>query len=198
MRDDQLRSTYEGWVRDYAADLFRAAARLCGQRDVAEELVQETFYEAWRSVRSLHDIARARMWLLTILRRRYARWVRDETRKPRNNRSLETDCKRIGGTADGSAGELLDQLDELQAALNVLDDRYKLPFLLVFLEGMTCEQTARFLDLPLGTVLSRIHRARTRLRMSLAPHEQPAATLKLHRSNDEPSDGPNIGLGGAS
>ncbi len=67
MRPEQLRARYEGWVRDFAADLYRCAVRLTGQHDAAEELVQETFYEAWRSIHSLRDPEKARAWFFKIL-----------------------------------------------------------------------------------------------------------------------------------
>src|SRR5688500_8764066 len=77
-RRDVKRTMYESWVRGYAAGLYRFALRLCGREDVAEELVQETFYEAWRSIGSLREPTSARRWLLKILRHRWAHWVRHE------------------------------------------------------------------------------------------------------------------------
>ena len=75
--------------------------------------------------------------------------------------------------ADGLAGDgrapdaHAEERDLIQRALDDLDDRYKLPFLMVFMEGLTCQQAADQLGVPLGTVLSRIHRARQSMRSQL-------------------------------
>jgi RNA polymerase sigma-70 factor (ECF subfamily) len=167
-RVERDRKLYEDLVHRHAADLYRFAHRLCGNAQIAEDLVQDSFYEAWRLIHSLREPRRGRAWLFQILRYRYAHTVRDRSRRVR--------------ATGGGGGELLDQIAEepgqdvldalsnqelLQRALDSLDDDYKEPFLMVFLEGLRCHEVAESLDLPLGTVLSRIHRARQLLRRSL-------------------------------
>ena len=183
MRPEQLREMYEGWVRDYAADLYRCALRLTGSADAAEELVQETFYEAWRSIHSLRDAAKARAWLFKILGHRYMHWVRERVRSRQNPAASEAEV-READSGESLPVDVLARQETLQAALDDLDEGQKVPFLLVFLEGMTCQQAADMLDMPLGTVLSRIHRVRQLLRARLA--ERPdAPPLKLHRPPQE-------------
>ena len=65
--------------------------------------------------------------------------------------------------------------DFLQEALDALDERFRTPLLMVFVQGLTCRETAEHLDLPLGTVLSRIHRARKQLRRALSFEQQSPA-----------------------
>lgn len=91
----------------------------------------------------------------------------------------------LGGDIDVLASDEQDgsMRDALQRALDRLDVRFKVPFLLVFLEGLTCQETADELGLPLGTVLSRIHRARVALRASL---DEPADPRKVVRLDDVP------------
>jgi len=165
------RIAYEGWVRDYTAALYRSAYRLTGRADVAEELVQETFFEAWRSIESLRDASLARPWLMTILRHRYARWVRDESRRPSADGRDPDEAVLSASLSSGepSPGEALSQRDWLQAGIDALDDRFKVPLVMVFLQGFSCEEVASALSLPLGTVLSRLYRARRDLRKHLAP-----------------------------
>ena len=154
---------YEQWVRDHATELYRFACRLCGRSDAAEDLVQETFYHAWQSKGKLRDSSKARAWLYQILRYRYSHWVRDQMKRPRGSLPVE----EAAGTIDTATTGPLDSMaerDELDVALARLDDHFKVPFLMVFLEGLTCRETAEQLDIPLGTVLSRIHRARKQLR----------------------------------
>ncbi len=85
----------------------------------------------------------------------------------------------------------------MQTALDSLEDHYKVPFLLVFLEGMTCQQAAEFLDVPLGTVLSRIYRARRLLRQHLQGQSSGRAHLRLHKEEPDQEE-PPMGMGGVS
>lgn len=159
---------YEGWVRDHARELYSCALRLAGNAALAEDLTQETFYEAWRSMSQLHEPHRARAWLFQILRHRYLHHVRDSGRRPQFKEPP---------TAEGAASGLDDHPDrlppvatqvaeaeDLQAALNQLAPECRLVLVMVLIEGRTCQETADELKIPLGTVLSRLHRARTRLK----------------------------------
>ena len=162
------RSFYEGLVRGHSAELFGMAYRLTGARDRAEDLVQESFLEAWRSLGSLRDRAAARAWLFQILRHVYARRRRQESRRPRTSGTLEHLDRAAEG---GSPLEALVRHDELQRALGSIDPRFKEAFLMMFLEGLSAREIAERLSVPLGTVLSRIHRARTALRRALGPED---------------------------
>jgi RNA polymerase sigma-70 factor, ECF subfamily len=161
---------YETLVRAHAADLFRFAYRLSGTHAAAEDLLQETFSEAWRCIEQLRTPSAGRAWLLQILRHRHAHQQRGAARRP-----------TLGGDVDvlESREQDCSMRDDLQGALDELDDRFKVPFLLVFLEGLTCQETADALGLPLGTVLSRIHRARVALRASLDEPVVPRAVVRL-------------------
>jgi RNA polymerase sigma-70 factor, ECF subfamily len=159
---------YESWVRNYSGDLYRSALRLCGEPDTAEELTQQAFYEAWRSIGALRDRDKGRAWLLSILRHCYMHWLRDRKRRPAAASDLAFNNL---ASAEPLPGEALARQEVLQDALSSLDERFKVPLLMVVLEGHTCQETARSLDLPLGTVLSRIHRAKDHLRARM--HEVP-------------------------
>lgn len=166
MNEAKRRQLYETWVRDYAQELYAFAYRLCGDAAQAEDLAQETFFEAWRSMRSLRDPQSARAWLFRILRHRYAHWLRDSGRRVRPTASLSGAGDALAARREG-VEETLERQDSLQKALGCLDDRSKETFLMVFQQGMTCQEAADALETPLGTVLSRIHRARKALRKEL-------------------------------
>jgi RNA polymerase sigma-70 factor, ECF subfamily len=155
---------YEFMVRTCSNDLYRYAYRLCGRHDTAQDLVQETFSEAWKSLDSLREESKARSWLYSILRYRNAHLHRERKR----NREYDHDPLEFNDVPDNAGGrdalEELADIDSLQKALDRLDGRFKEPFLMVFLEGLTCAEAAEQLGVPLGTVLSRIHRARAALR----------------------------------
>jgi RNA polymerase sigma-70 factor (ECF subfamily) len=189
------RALYGVWVRDYSADVYRCAFRLCGHADCAEELTQEVFFEAWRSIDSLRDAAKARVWLLSILRHRYMHWLRDRKRHPAQAGSAHGEVGALVSQED-QPGEIMARQESLRAALDALEDHYKVPFLLVFLEGLTCQEAADFLDIPLGTVLSRIYRARQFLRQHLETEGSEGGHLRIFKEEHE-RDEPSAGMGGA-
>jgi RNA polymerase sigma-70 factor (ECF subfamily) len=181
---------YEQWVADHATELYRMAYRLAGSAAQAEDLTQETFYHAWRSFHTLKDAAKARAWLFQILRYRYSHWVRNRTRRPRtaplDEKLTHPDQSghqpiAMGGGESRSTLDRMADAELVQKALDTLDDRFRLPLVMVFMEGLTCRETAEQLDLPLGTVLSRLHRARQQIRDRMgeqfdeeeAPPQQP-------------------------
>ena len=133
---------------------------------MAEDLVQECFVEAWRSRAKLSDPAKARAWLHQILRFRWTHYLRDNSRRIRTS----SDSDSLGRQPDAAPDHTvqLEQSDDLQQALNQIDDEMKLPLLLVVMEGYTCQEAADLLEVPLGTALSRIHRAKLTLRELLS------------------------------
>src|SRR5262245_8186390 len=161
---------YEDLVRRLATPLYRLAFRLCGDAQRAEDLVQEAYFHAWRSIESLEDPAAARPWLVTILRRRGFRALRRARREP-----PAIDLDRVDAAAHPLPGPDLDRVerqDALQRAIDLLDPAFREPFVLVFCEGLSCREVAELLDVPLGTVLSRVHRARMTLRTILRPEQE--------------------------
>lgn len=167
------RRQYEQWVRLYAPELFRFACRLSGRRDIAEDLLQETFTEAWRSILKHREPDQARAWLFQILRFRYAHFLRDN-RHHRGTQSLPEELN-ISPELHRPPLEVLAEQDAMQAALNSLSTAARQTFVMVFVQGLTCRETAAELGIPLGTVLSRLSAAREHLRDRL---QQPAAPVK--------------------
>lgn len=178
------REFYAELVGSHAAELFRYAYRLCGARETAEDLVQETFCEAWRSLADLRDRQNVRGWLFQILRFRYAHFVRDNRRKQPAYTPLSEE--QIPAAAQEDLLESLARRELLQHAIDALEDHYKEPFLMVFQQGLTCEEASNELDVPLGTVLSRVHRARKLLRAHLHrlnPDDFPVGNKLIPESN---------------
>lgn len=170
-KSEQKRELYEALVHDLAGQLYCFAYRLCGQVETAEDLVQETFTEAWRGIGALRDRKKGKAWLFQICRHRYAHWVRDSRRRIQAQVNIEDVHNVVSVPGRDPANDLYLQ-EMLQSALDALDDRYKESFLMVFLEGLTCRETAERLEIPLGTVLSRNYRARLFLRDFLRDFDQ--------------------------
>jgi RNA polymerase sigma-70 factor (ECF subfamily) len=164
---------YASWVSTHAPGLFRFACRLTGSRDHADDLLQETFTEAWKSRHLLSDPAKARAWLFQILRHRWMHHLRDSSRRlrPLTGPAAQAAMADQPSPSDNPAHNLAES-DALQRALMILENDMRLPLLLVTMEGHTCQEVADMLGLPLGTVLSRIHRAKAALRDYLERHHE--------------------------
>lgn len=169
---DSNRLRFEQWVRSYAPLLYRYAFRVTGNAHIAEDLVQETFMEAWRCVARQGADERAKGWLYQIMRRRCSHFFRS-SRARRRMVSLPDDAH--AGPADSSRPPLdtLADQDALQSALSALSEPMRQTFLSVFVLGCTCRQTADLQNVPIGTVLSRLHSARLALRAALTRVRSP-------------------------
>ncbi len=146
-------------VEDHGPILYRMAYRMIGDQHEAEDMVQEAFRSVWKS-RSRFDPQRGeRAWLVAILRRR----VIDRWRKRPPPRPLADDTElEIGVAGDDPFRD--EFTDEVQAALQRLPEVLRETLLLVVVGELTHQEAADLLEVPLGTVLSRVSRARTRLR----------------------------------
>jgi RNA polymerase sigma-70 factor (ECF subfamily) len=139
-------------------DLVRFAFWLARDRAVAEDVVQETLIRAWKSRDELKDSAAARPWLLTIVRREHAR-LYERKRLP----TVDVEqVEALGDPAlasDGDAG-----LEDLRRAIMQLPDEYREPLVMQVLGGLSTAEIAAELKLTQPAVLTRLFRARNRLR----------------------------------
>ena len=148
-------------------DLLRFALWLARDRAVAEDVVQETLIRAWKSREELKNPAAARPWLLTIVRREHAR-LYERKRLP----TVDVDAVEALGdpalASDGDAG-----LHDLRGAIMQLPDEYREPLVMQVLGGFSTAEIAAELRLTQPTVLTRLFRARNKLRViyGLAPAE---------------------------
>ena len=149
-------------------DLLRFAFWLARNRAVAEDVVQETLIRAWKSKDELKDPAAARPWLLTIVRREHARLYERKRLPTVDVESVEA----LGDPAlasDGDAG-----LTDLRRAILQLPEEYREPLVLQVLGGFSTTEIAAELGLTQAAVLTRLFRARNRLRTiyGLTPAEE--------------------------
>lgn len=147
------------WVDDHGPALYRVAFRLVGDRHESEDIVQDAFRSAWLGRESFDAARSPRAWLLAILRRR----VVDRWRKRKLPEVTAGDLDFDHGTFDPAPGHD-EYSDEMQRALAQLPDALRETLLLVAVGELTHQEAADLLGVPLGTVLSRVNRARGRLR----------------------------------
>lgn len=146
-------------VAEHYTAVYRYAFRLCGNAADAEDVTQQTFLRAQRAIDQLRDAGRADRWLLKIARNEFLR--RKTAAAPA---SLMDDPPM--GPASGN-----DEAEEVQRALGGLSDEYRLPVLLFYFEDLSYREIAAELAIPIGTVMSRLSRARMHLREQLVRQE---------------------------
>ena len=156
---DSRQRQFEALVRAYAPDLYRYACWLCRHHELAEDLVQETFMRAWKSLDSLQEYTAAKSWLITILRRESARYF--ERHQPMLI-SLDED---ILEPAVWDRSEITELISLRQAIAN-LPLEYREPLLLQVIGGFSCDEIATELDIKVGAVMTRLFRARQKLKAS--------------------------------
>jgi RNA polymerase sigma-70 factor (ECF subfamily) len=154
-------------VLDHHADVYRYAYRLAGSVADAEDLTQQTFLLAQAHRAQLRDPALARRWLFSILRHEFFRGQRKQRPTPAG---MLADVCDVAVPANGALDGAIDQ-EALQRALNELPDEFKIVLLLFYFEERSYREIAEELELPLGTVMSRLSRAKRHLRGKLSEPE---------------------------
>lgn len=151
-------------VDAHYAGLYRYAYRLSGSSADAEDLTQDTFGKAITRLGQLRDPDRAKAWLYRILRNLYLHKIRDEKR--RRIVPLES----VGELPEAVTNSMPDaDPAELQAALDQLDEAFRTPLILFYFDDFSYRDIAEQMDLPIGTVMSRLARAKGYLRGKLFP-----------------------------
>jgi RNA polymerase sigma-70 factor (ECF subfamily) len=152
------RQRFDQIVGVFHQDMYRYAAWLSRDKAIAEDVVQEALLRAWKSLDALRDDAAAKPWLLTIVRRENARYF--------ERKRLETvDIDNLTAAQSALlAEEPNDELDDMRQALYELEDGYREPLVLQVLMGYSTNEIGEQMGLKQGAVLTRLHRARAKLR----------------------------------
>lgn len=155
------RRRFDELVGVFHKDMYRYAAWLSRDRTVAEDVVQESLLRAWKSLDALRDDAAAKHWLLTIVRRENARYF--------ERRRLDTvDVDDLTPSQEALLADQPDhELDDVREAIFRLDDDYREPLVLQVLMGYSTNEIGELMGLKQGAVLTRLHRARLKLRDEL-------------------------------
>ena len=156
------RHRFDSLVTVFYPDMYRFAAWLSRDKAIAQDVVQEALLRAWKSLDSLRDDSAAKQWLLTIVRRENARYF--------EKRRLETvDIDNLSATQAALLAEAPnEELDDLRTAIFGLDDDYREPLVLQVLMGYSTNEIAEMMGLKQGAVLTRLHRARHKLKDNMA------------------------------
>lgn len=148
---------YETLVAELHSDLFRYAYWLIKDRSIAEDVIQETYLRAWKSIDSLKDIGAAKAWMITILRRENAR------RFERKQFDL-VDIEEVSIADEQLTHDSTLQHRELHRQIAKLNEEYRDPLVLQVMFGFSGDEIAELLKLNKNTVMTRLFRARNQLK----------------------------------
>jgi RNA polymerase sigma-70 factor (ECF subfamily) len=163
---------------EYMGSLYSAALRMTRNPADAEDLVQETYLKAYRAFGSFKEGTNLKAWLYRILTNTFINSYRARKRRPEQTELDDVEelylYRRLGGLEAVSAGrsaeeEVLEHFteSEVKAAVESLPEQFRMAVLLADVEGFSYKEIADILDIPIGTVMSRLHRGRKALQKTL-------------------------------
>src|SRR5574341_439464 len=172
------RERFEALIGEHLDGLFAAALRMTRHRARAEDLLQETFLRAWRSFHTFKPGTNARAWLYKILMNAYIDGYRKATREPEvvDHEDVDEfylytkvqesdDFRRAGNPEEVLLARLMDS--DVKGALDSLPESFRQVVVLADIEGFSYKEIAEILGIPIGTVMSRLHRGRRQLQVKL-------------------------------
>jgi RNA polymerase sigma-70 factor, ECF subfamily len=162
----------------YMGSLYSAALRMTRNPSDAEDLVQETYLKAYRAFGSFKEGTNLKAWLYRILTNTFINSYRARKRRPEQTDIDDVEdlylYRRLGGLEAVSAGrsaeeEVLEHFTEsdVKEAVEALPEQFRMAVLLADVEGFSYKEIADILDIPIGTVMSRLHRGRKALQKTL-------------------------------
>ena len=172
--DVQKYKIFESEFLPHIEAMYNFAFRITYDEDTAKDLLQDTYYKAFKFIDSFHEGTNAKAWLFRILKNSFINEFRKKNKEPSmvDYQDVETyynsdDVNEVI-TSDLRVEVLQDMIgDEVSNALNALAVDFRIVIILCDLEGFTYEEMSKILDIPIGTVRSRLHRARNLLREKL-------------------------------
>jgi RNA polymerase sigma-70 factor, ECF subfamily len=163
---------------EFLPSLYSAAVRMTHNPQDAEDLVQETYLKAYRSYGGFEEGTNLKAWLFRILTNTYINIYRAKKRRPEQSDLDDVEdlylYRRLGGAEAAKASRTVEDIvlddfaeAEVKEAVDALPEAFRLPVLLADVEGFHYKEIAEILDIPIGTVMSRLHRGRKALQKSL-------------------------------
>jgi RNA polymerase sigma-70 factor (ECF subfamily) len=162
----------------YAPQLFATALRMTRNKADAEDLVQETFLKGWRAFDSYQQGTNLRAWLFRIMTNTFINKYNSQQRRPQETELDEVeelflfrrmgafDQSKMSQSAEDQMLELFTD-DEVKNAIEELPETFRIPVLLSDVEGFSYKEIAEMLEVPIGTVMSRLHRGRKAMQKML-------------------------------
>lgn len=173
--DPAVRARFERDVLPLLPNLYSAALRLTRNPTDAEDLVQETYLRAFRGFGGFREGTNLRAWMYRILTNTFINSYRKKQREPVTVQDDDIEdwflYDRLGqsGVEASAESEVLDKIpdEDVQRALEALPEGFRMAVLLADVEGFSYKEIAQILEVPIGTVMSRLHRGRKGLQKAL-------------------------------
>jgi len=192
------RAAFAQEAMQHAGQLYNAALRMTRNKSDAEDLVQETYLRAYRGYGNFEEGTNLRAWLFRILTNTVINSYRAKQRRVQESDLGEIEdlylYRRIANAdvASRSAEDTLFEFftdDEVKAALESLPENFRLPVLLADVDEFSYKEIAEMLDIPIGTVMSRLHRGRKAMQKMLADYATERGLLARTPDTEDPADG---------
>lgn len=173
--DPTLRARFERDVLPLLPGLYSAALRMTRNPSDAEDLVQETYLRAYRGFAGFEEGTNLKAWMYRILTNTFINAYRKKQREPVTVQDEDIEewflYDRLGesGVEASAEAEVLERIpdEDVRAALDALPEGFRLAVLLADVEGFSYKEIAEILSIPIGTVMSRLHRGRRSLEKAL-------------------------------
>jgi RNA polymerase sigma-70 factor, ECF subfamily len=172
------REDFTNDAMQYAPQLFATALRMTRNRSDAEDLVQETFLKGWRAFDSYQQGTNLRAWLFRIMTNTFINKYNSQQRRPQETELDEVeelflfrrmgafDQSKMSQSAEDQMLELFTD-EEVKNAIESLPETFRIPVLLSDVEGFSYKEIAEMIEVPIGTVMSRLHRGRKAMQKML-------------------------------
>ena len=191
-RKKHRREVFWNLAQHHTRFLYHVAFKYAGNRYDAEDLVQETLYTAYNKFHQLRDSRKFKSWMFTILRNHFLKWQRKkaplQTDEFENEIDYLSQLESVSLQQDvASVYERKAEAETVQSILNKLPERYKSVLILYYMQDSSYQQIAEVLEIPIGTVMSRLSRAKQMMKKALlrskinAPQSQKVVQLNLKR-----------------
>ncbi|MHB1487810.1 MAG: sigma-70 family RNA polymerase sigma factor [Acidimicrobiales bacterium] len=172
------RADFADQAMEYMPALYTAAVRMTRNPSDAEDLVQETYLKAYRAFASFQEGTNIKAWLYKILTNTFINAYRARSRRPEQSDLEEVEdlylYRRLGGQETAVLGRSAEEMAlenftdaEVKAAVESLPEQFRIAVLLADVEGFSYKEIAEIAEVPVGTVMSRIHRGRKALQKAL-------------------------------
>jgi RNA polymerase sigma-70 factor (ECF subfamily) len=174
LKDEGDRDCFDKYLSPHVPMLYKSAIRMCGNPANAQDLVQETLYSALKNFHQIHDPEKSKYWMFSILRNLFLKDI--EKTKKRAEVEFDAVCEKLSDNEHPEKDFLRAEVkNNIQEILNKLDERLKVTLMMFYFEGLSYKEISSSLNIPIGTVMSRIARAKVYLKRELLRSE----TLKL-------------------
>jgi RNA polymerase sigma-70 factor (ECF subfamily) len=177
--EDERRARFERDALQYVDQLYSAALRMARHPSDAEDLVQEAYAKAYASFHQYKPGTNLKAWLYRILTNTYINLYRKRQREPKRSGTDQVEDWQLGQALDhhdpglrSAEAQALDHLpdSDVKHALQSIPEDFRLAVYFVDIEGFPYKEAAEILDVPIGTVMSRLHRGRKQLRELLTDY----------------------------